>query len=154
MRRAERRLSIAVRQNLSDIGPIRQAHLSKKVLLIRWAIDELIYYHLMLDSTWNTKARFLEVIDINAITLDSATVNIVGEYFWWPMASGEGILEWWPNDRTPDTTKRGAKYMTEPFAANVFLLKGKRRPVRYTFEFGCGSTYRIFANMRESLIGT
>ena len=124
------------------------------MLPIRWALFGLTYGHLKLTRDWGKRSWFLELPDIDTITKigrPESGFQLSGEIIWWAEGKdAEG--EWWPQDRIPDVTKWGGKYVAEPFEARVFPLWHKKRGLSYEIEFGQGSTYQLFTNRKGRVV--
>ncbi|HEV2761653.1 MAG TPA: hypothetical protein VGV38_01565 [Pyrinomonadaceae bacterium] len=149
LREYERQLAAAVASCMSSLprGPAGEQTAAARELLC--AVNDVVYLSLMLDRAWPHRQRFLEYLDEEKLTRGRGEIRVRGRFIWWP--ERVKITEpWWPDDRTPDVSKYGGKYMSEPFAAALRLEGGGRPRLRYVFTFGAGKTARRFRNGRPT----
>jgi hypothetical protein len=155
MRKVESRLSLALRQYITKPKQLTENENHKEILSIRWGIYDLLYYHLKLDPDWSKRNWFLELLDIESLEINQeprTLISIAGKYDWWAEGKDAEAAVWWPDDRVPNVTKHGVRYMTEPFTARIWLQKDQENRLRYKFEFGADSTYRLFTNYPRNTV--
>jgi hypothetical protein len=114
---------------------------------LRWALDDLLDFHLRTSPWWAQGRKFVELPDIRSVSFGDAAafVRIEGSVIWWAEGKdAEG--EWWPDDRVPERTRHGGRYMVEPVAVDVLPAWGLKRRPRYRISFGRGTTQRWFTN--------
>jgi len=149
MRKVEARLNLALRRYLTKPTRLTENEDHKEMLSIRCSIYDLVYSYLKLDPDWSKISWFLELLDIDSVEISRgprALIIIEGKYDWWAARRDAEAAVWWPDERVPNVTKYGARYMTEPFTARMQLQKDRQKRLRYEFEFGAGNTYRLFTN--------
>ncbi len=155
IQRVESRLSLALRHYITKPKQLTEYEDRKEMLSIRWSISDLLYYHLKLDPDWSKRNWFLELLDIDSLEINQeprTLISIEGKCDWWAEGKDAEAPVWWPADRVPNVTKSGARYMTEPFTARIRLQKDQENRLRYKFEFGAGSTYRLFTNCPRNAV--
>ncbi|HEY0078241.1 MAG TPA: hypothetical protein VGB73_06315 [Pyrinomonadaceae bacterium] len=149
LRKYERRLAAAVELCLSSPLERLTGEWSEAALELLRAVNNVVCLSLMLERSWPHQERFLEYLDDESIALRRSEICVEGRFIWWDLR-GKVAEPWWPDDRTPEVTKYGGKYMCEPFRATLRLSEGQRRRLRYSFSFGEGKTARRFRNVRPT----
>ncbi len=129
------------------------------LLRLRWLSYEFLWVRLKLHPAWCGKRWFLELFDVEQVSINKNTVTLTGEIIWW--AEGQNAVgEWCPSDHDPHLMGfhriklRGnpidgdGKWVIEPMKVTVKLAKTSNRNATYALEFGYGSTYLRTTNDR------
>ena len=134
----------------------RQFHL---LLRLQWLCFHFLWVRLKLHPLWRGKRWFLELFDVEQVSITSNAVTLTGEIIWW--AEGEDAVgEWWPPDHDPhsmgfhriklrgDPAEGDGKWVIEPMRVTLKLATTPKRNATYDLEFGYGSTYLRTTNVR------
>jgi hypothetical protein len=129
------------------------------LLKLRWLSYEFLWVRLKLHPMWRHKRWFLELFDVEEITINQTSVMLTGEIIWWAKGK-DAVGEWWPSDHDPhrmgfhriklrgDPIDGDGKWVIEPMRVTLKLATTPKRVATYDLEFGYGSTYLRTTNVK------
>jgi hypothetical protein len=127
------------------------------LLKLRWLVYDFIYLRLKLNRKWQNKQWFLELFDVDRISLGEDNVELSGDMVWWAEGK-DAVGEWWPTDHEPHWVGSykakirgeltGGYWVLEPVVARLGMPKLAKRNADYEIGFGRGSTYMKISSKR------
>jgi hypothetical protein len=160
LRLRERQLGNAVSRFVDKFEPQRSLddeYNFQLLLKLRWLINDFIYLRLKLHPLWMRKEWFLDLLDVDDVTVRNSSVVLVGNAVWWAQGK-DAAGEWWPADHEPHKTGpykiklrgdlSGGRWVLEPVKAELKMPRRAKRSAVYRVEFGQGSTYMVIRGGR------
>ena len=141
IRRSEKRIYRNLEKYLAEERILNEHEEYKQLLPLKKSLDALRSWYLYLEDRRIYKKRFVDSSDYISVEERDGIIIVSGEFSWWVNHAKES---WWPDDRTPQVTKYGSEYMTEPFNLKIKFLNKSRQLIAYEFHLGMGSTRRAF----------
>jgi hypothetical protein len=139
------------RQSLEDEPNFRL------LLKLRWLVNDFIYLRLKLHPLWMKKQWFLDLLDVDNVTVRNGSVILAGDAVWWAQGR-DADGEWWPADHEPRKSGpykiklrgdlSGGRWVLEPVRAELKLPANEKRVAGYRVEFGQDSTYMVIEGGR------
>jgi len=137
--------------------PLEGEHNYRLLLKLRWLVSDFIYLRLKLHPTWMRKQWFLDLFDVDNVTVRDGAVVLVGDAVWWAQGK-DADGAWWPSDHQPRQSGpykiklrgdlSGGRWVLEPVRAELKLPVDVQRTAGYRVEFGQGSTYMVIKGGR------
>lgn len=137
--------------------PLEDGPNYRLLLDLRWLVSDFIYLRLKLHPLWMRKRWFLDLFDVDDVSIRDGVVVLVGDAVWWAQGK-DADGEWWPADHEPRKSApykikirgdmSGGVWVLEPVRAELKVPVNAKRVAGYRVEFGRGVTHMVIRGGR------